>query len=210
MNKNILRLFVVSAIGMMAANTAFAQSAITKKNQLINQAKDNCRVMFETVDKNSDHKIDMDEIQGAYASALVDSPNVAKQVNKVAVPTNEVAERIFNLVDTDGDQEISKKECESALIAKVLVFKYRYLPTADETKILEAARKQALENQDLKVELDEAAALREKAKIEWNDASLQKKAKDATLKSTKALHQEMIRIDPRAKEILAKVASTEP
>ena len=210
MSRKMLRLFLFSAIGALLSGTAFGQGAITKKNQLINQSKESCRVLFETVDQNGDKKIDVAEFQDAYASALVDSPKVAKQVNNVAVPTNEVAEQIFNLIDTDRDQSVSKKETESALIAKVLVFKYRYLPTAEEKAILEAARKKALEKPDLKAELDDAAALREKAKIEWGDASLQKKAKDATLKSTKALHQEMIRIDPLTKAILEKIAATEP
>jgi hypothetical protein len=210
MNANSLRLFLLSAIAALMTDSAFAQGAITKKAQLVNEAKDNCRVLFETVDENGDRKIGAAEFQDAYASAWVDSPRVAKQVNKVNVPTNEVAEQIFNLVDTDGDQSISKKEGESALLAKVLVFKYRYLPTADEKTILEAARKKALEKSDLRSELDDAAALREKAKIEWNDPSLQKKAKDATLKSAKALHQEMIRIDPRVKPLLDRMAETEP
>jgi len=56
----------------------------------------------------------------------------------------------------------------------------------------------------------EAAALREKAKIEWNDSSLQKKAKEATLKAIKNLHAEMIRIDPRVKAILERMTETEP
>ena len=210
MSRKTLRLFLLSAIGALTADAAFAQGAITKKAQWINQSKESCRVLFETVDKNGDKKIEVAEFQDAYASALVDSPKVAKQVSNIPVPTNEVAEGIFDLVDTDRDQSISKKEAESALIAKVLVFKYRYLPTVEEKTILEAARKQALESPDLKAALDEAAALREKAKIEWSDASLQKKAKEATLKSTKALHQEMIRIDPRTKTILEQIASTEP
>jgi hypothetical protein len=210
MRKTSFRLFLLSVLAALAANSAFAQGAIAKKAQLVNEAKDTCRVMFETVDQNGDKKIEVAEFQDAYASALVDSPRVAKQVKNVAVPTNEVAEQIFNLIDTDGNQSISKKEAESALMAKVLVFKYRYIPTADEKGILDAANKQALKTADLKAELDEAAALREKAKIEWGDASLQKKAKDATLKSVKALHQEMIRIDPRAKPILERMAETEP
>ena len=62
----------------------------------------------------------------------------------------------------------------------------------------------------IRKELDDAAALREQAKVDWDNASLQRKAKDATEKSTKALHQEMMRIDPRVKDILERVSSAEP
>jgi len=195
---------------LLAAPCARAEMAIAQKARLINEAKEQRRILFEAVDSNQDKKISRDELHQAYVDLQIDSARVRKLEAGVALDPAEVSEQIFNLVDINSDLGIDKKEVEDALLAKVIVYKYRYLPTEEEKAILQAARVKAAKDSKIRKELDDAAALREQAKVDWNNASLQRKAKDATEKSTKALHQEMIRIDPRVKDILEKISAAEP
>jgi len=195
---------------LLLAPCARAEMPIAQKARLINEAKEQRRILIEAIDSNQDRKISRDELHQAYIDLQIDSARVRKQEAGVALDASEVSEQIFNLVDINSDLGIDKKEIEEALMAKVIVYKYRYLPTEEEKAILQAARVKAGKDPKMRKELDDAAALREQAKVDWDNASLQRKAKDATEKSTKALHQEMIRIDPRVKDILERVLSAEP
>lgn len=184
--------------------------AITKKARLINQAKETRKVLFEAVDVNDDRVITPDEFFDALTAAMVDSPKVKKQANNVLLEPTEISEQMFNLIDLDSNLKIDRSEVEKALAAGVLTFKYRYVPTEEEQHRLESARKSAMQNEEIKAELQAAAKLREEAAAKWDDASLRKKAQAATLKATRNLHRDMMSLDAEVKGILDKMADTKP
>jgi len=203
-------LILMAALLAFAATQVRGEPAIAKKARLANEAKEQRRIMFEALDRNQDKKISREELHEAYLNAQIDSARVKKLEAGVALETAVVSESIFNLVDLNSDLGIDKKEVEEALLAQVIVYKYRYLPTDDEKAILQAARVKAMKNPAIRSGVEEAAALREQAKVQWDNASLQRKAKDATVKADKSLRQEMIRIDERVKGILEKMTASEP
>ena len=186
------------------------EPAIAMKARLANEAKEQRRILFEALDRNQDKRINLIELHEAYLDAQIDSPRVRKQEAGLPLGPSAISEQIFNLVDINSDLGIDKKEAEEALLAKVLIYKYRYLPTDDEKAILQAARAKAMKNEAIRGDIEEAASLREQAKVQWDNTALQRKAKDATTKSDKALRQEMTRIDERVKKIFEKMSATEP
>lgn len=207
------RPMLVAAIPLLCcawATTSWAQGAITKKARQINLAKENRKMLFEAVDVNGDRAISPDEFFDAYTATMVDSPKVKKQANNAIREPTDVSEEMFNLVDLNSDLKIDRTEAEKSLAAGVLTFKYRYVPTEDEKHRLESARKAALNNEEIKAELEAAARLREQAAAKWDDAALRKKAQAATLKATRNLHREMMNLDAEVKAILEKIADTKP
>lgn len=195
---------------VLSAMEVRGEPAIAMKARLANEAKDQRRIMFEAVDRNQDKKIDLIELHEAYLDAQIDSPRVRKQEAGLPLGPSAISEQIFNLVDINSDLGIDKKEAEEALLAKVIVYKFRYLPTDEEKAILQAARAKAMKNEAIRGDIEEAALLREQAKVQWDNAALQRKAKDSTAKSDKALRQEMTRIDERVKKIFEKMTASEP
>ena len=189
------------------AATGLAESPASKKTRAAIEQR---RVMFEAVDIDGDHAISKAELFQAYSTKQLDSPKVAKQNDKGVFPAEDVSANIFNLVDTDDDGAIDKSEVEKALVARVITYKYHYVPTSGEQEVLRAAREQAMKNDAIRKEMDAAVALQKNAADHWDDASLQKKASSAMERARKNLQKEMMSIDPRTKEIFDLMAEVEP
>ena len=199
-------LFALAAC-VIGAVMVLAESPASKKRRA---AVDQRRVMFEAVDMDGDRIISKAELYQAYSTLQVDSPKIPKQDNMVVRPPEDVSADIFNLVDTDDDGAIEKSEVEKALVARVIVYKYRYVPTPGEKEVLRAAREEALKNEAIRKEMDEAVALQKNATDHWDDAALQKKANSAMERARKNLRREMMSIDSRTKEIFDLMADDEP
>jgi len=195
------------AISAGDAATGLAENPASKKTRA---AIDQRRVMFEAVDIDGDRAISKAEFFQAYSTKQLDSPKVAKQNEKGVLPAEDVSAGIFNLVDTDDDGAIDKSEVEKALVARVITYKYHYVPTPGEQEVLRAAREQAMKDDAIRKEMDAATALQKEAADHWDDASLQKKAGSAMARARKNLQKEMIAIDPLTKPIFELMADDEP
>jgi hypothetical protein len=203
-------ILIALAVGVSGATAGFAQGPAGKKAQQVAAVEGQRRVMFEAVDTDGDRKISQAELRQAYVTKQLESPKIPKRGDKGARLPDDVSADIFNLVDTNDDGAIEKSEVEKALLARVIVYKYHYVPTPEEQKILAAAREHAMANESIRLDMDEAAALQKNATDHWDDASLQKKANSAMERARKNLHKEMMAIDPRTKEIIDTMMDDKP
>ena len=198
---------ILIATGLLALS-AHGANELQKKSVAQNEAKEQRQSLFKSLDLNDDRLLSADEVQKGCESGQLHSPRI--KPGKEPLTPEQRSSRLFQLLDTDHDGGVDRDEAEAALLAKVLVFKYVYVPTEEERMVFQAAKDEALKDETVAALWKEAADLRNEAALQWDDTKLQGKAKRATDKANTALEKKMIEIDPQVTPILDKMHKPKP
>ena len=197
----------VLAVGLLIL-PARAANELQKKTLAQNEAREQRQVLFKSLDSNDDRQLSADEVQKGCESGQLHSPKI--RPGKEPLTPDQVSSQLFLLLDTDHNNAVDREEVEAALLAKVLVFKYVYVPTEEERMIYQAAKDEALKDEALAIQWMRAEDLRKEAALQWDDSKLQGKAKHATEKANDALEKKMKEVDPQVAPIIEKMHKTKP
>ena len=198
---------ILLAAGLLTLSARGANE-LQKKTMAQSEAREQRQILFKSLDLNDDRQLSADEVQKGCQSGQLRSPRI--RPGKEPLTPDQVSSQLFLLLDTDHNNAADREEVEAALLAKVLVFKYVYVPTEEERMIYQAAKDEALKDEALDILWMRAEDLRKEAALQWDDSKLQAKARRATEKANDALEKKMKEIDPQVAPILDKMHKPKP